>query len=197
MPSDYPTITIEALDAQSTGMRIVFEWREDRYHHAIYGVCLGNAVLLAESVEGDSVSPWPPSPPLQQLHKQPRETGGEVLFATGMAGKSHWSGSIATSGREIAFEFACRHRVKPDWLGVMYRVVEGIRAEQHGAGAAVTLHMSDSHYSIYLATEDVHPSAIELSANTIRIAANPTPHISTAATTRWAYSVQLTQTRAR
>lgn len=206
MASNYPTIAIAALDAQSTGTRVVFEWRDDRYHHAIYGVCLGEAVLLAESVERDAVSPWPPSPPLQQLHKQQRDIGGEVLFATGMAGKSHWSGSVATTvdqrGSEVMFEFACRYRVRPDWLGVTYRVADGIHAEQLHEGDAVLFKVNDSlQYSlspspfpIGIATENILASEIELSANTIRIAAIPIPHTTTATTTRWEYSVRLTLT---
>lgn len=196
MAGNYPTIIIEATDAQATGTRIVFEWLEDRYRHAIYCVCLGDAALLAESVEGDTFSPWPRSPPLQQLHKQLRATGGEVLFATGMAGKSHWSGSVATSGRDIKFEFACRYRVSPEWLGVTYRVADGVRAEQHH-DASVIFQVGDSLQPIRIATEDVYPSAIELSANTIRIAANPILHMATATTNRWAYSLQLRKTRAR
>jgi hypothetical protein len=203
MVSTPPPFTIEALDTQATGTRIVFEWHRDRYRHTIYGVCLGKAALLAESVEGDTVSPWPPSPPLQQLHQQQRDTGGEVLFATGMAGKSHWSGSVATSTdqrwTEVTFEFACRHRMQPDWLGVTYCLPVNVQAEPQGDGDAVVLKFSDLlHYHVHaaampmsIATDLIATSAISLSGRTLSIAAKQTHYMATATTNRWAYSVQL------
>jgi hypothetical protein len=200
-----PPFTIEALDAEATGARVVFEWRDDRYHHAIYGVSLGENLLLAESVEDDCDSSWPPSPPLQQLHKQPGGTGGEVLLGTGMAGKSHWSGSVATSidqrWTEVTFEFACRHRTTPDWLGVTYRLGPNVHAEQPGDSDSVVLTIgAPLKYSIHaaavpvsIATEFIPTASILLDDRTLRIAAKPTAHMTTATTNRWAYAVQLTR----
>ena len=205
MAINYPPFTIEALDAESTGTRVVFKWHHDRYCHAIYGVCLGEEVLLAESVEGDAVGPWPPSPPLQQLHKQPRDTGGDVLFATGMAGKSHWSGSVATSTdqrwTEVTFEFAGRHRTPPDWLGATYRLARDIQTELRDDEETLVLKPDDSleylvratAIPVSIATEMIPTCSVSLSGRTLRIAAKQTPHMTTATTNRWAYSVQLTR----
>lgn len=204
MASNYPPFIIEALDAEATGTRIVFKWHHDRYFHAIYGVCLGKEVLLAESVEGDAMNLWPSSPPLQQLHKQPRATGGEVLFATGMAGRSHWSGSVTTSidqrWTEVTFEFACRHRAPPDWLGVTYRLTRDIQTERRDEETLVLKPDNSLEYivrataiPVSIATEMLLTSSVSLSGRTLRIAAKQTPHMTTAKTNRWAYSVQLTR----
>lgn len=134
--------TLEALDLAGNGVRVVFEWRDDRFSHAIYGMQRGEPILLTASIEGDAVNPWPPSPPLQQLHKQQNESG-EVLFLTGMAGSSHWSGSVSANvgerGPEVTFDFACRHRTVPEWLGVTYHLADGVESAVIGDRAKMKI----------------------------------------------------------
>jgi hypothetical protein len=196
---------IEALDAERTGTRVVFEWCEDRFRHSIYVVLMGEPILLVESVEGDSIEAWPPSPPLQQLHQQPSPTGREMLLLTGMAGKSYWSGSVTTAVDVrctlMGFDFACRHRLTPDWLGVTYQIADGVHVKQAQPRGAVVFQVGDSlQCTLYpaaigmsLATENVLTSSVELVGNTIRIAATETPHVTTATTKQWAYEIQLSR----
>ena len=195
------TSQIEALDDESTGTRVVFEWCGDRFRHSIFAVRLGEASLLAESLEGDSTDIWPTSPPLQQLHKQPSPTGRDMLLLTGMAGKSHWSGSITTSTdlrwTQLGFAFACRYRNSPEWMGVTYRIADNIHFDRN----LNAFHLNDElQYELYpsaigtsLATENIVTSTIDVTDRTIRITAKETPHLTTATTNQWAYEIRLTR----
>lgn len=205
MPVAETPAQIEALDAEGTGMRVMFEWCGDRFRHSIFAVRMGKPKLMVESLEGDSTEAWPSSPPVQQLHLQPNPSGREMLLLTGMAGKSYWSGSITTSSdlrwTRVGLHFACRHRMPPDWLGVTYRIADGVHAEASRQGSGTLLHVGESlTYELYpsaivtsLATENTLTSSIELSEDIIRVAATVTPPTTTATTKQWAYEWQLTR----
>src|SRR5262245_46882266 len=50
-----------------------------------------------------------------------------AALLVGMAGRSHWSGSIEATpaSAEIVFDLACRHSGAPQELGSRYRVLDG------------------------------------------------------------------------
>jgi hypothetical protein len=103
-------------------LRAVFEWRGDRYGHRIEQRIGGEWCAVLASIEGSADEVWPPSPPLQSLHIEQRETGAVALLV-GKSGTSHWSVSVEAVIAQAAFEFdiACRVQRLPSWLGSVYR----------------------------------------------------------------------------
>ncbi len=83
-------------------------------------------VLLAESIEGsadEGMAAWPRSSPLQEILPQTID-GLDLLAGIGMAGKSHWSVIVKPllDRPGFDFEFACRVKESPDFLGSTYRL---------------------------------------------------------------------------
>jgi hypothetical protein len=121
----------EALDAvgqNGESLRVEFVWRGDRYGHVIYVAdAAGQLQLLLESVEGTPEDAWPPSPPLQSLHRETLPDGRQALLLVGAAGRGHWSASVEASAGSAAltFDFACRHGGDRGWLGCRYRALPG------------------------------------------------------------------------
>ena len=84
-------------------------------------------VPLLRSVDADRPTvnqAWPPSPPLQEVVLQSNDRG-DFLAGVGRAGKSHWSVIITPLTGEAGFEwdFACRVKTHPEWLGSTYQIV--------------------------------------------------------------------------
>lgn len=132
----------------------------DRFSHRLELIAVvGESRTLASSVDGDPRADWPPSPPLQQAHFEPRPPGGDVALLVGMAGRSHWSLSIepfespatgatrapigetaeaqaAVEQAGLRFDAACRIDRQPDSLGHAWRMTESLgepRVESLGA----------------------------------------------------------------
>lgn len=111
---------LDATDDHGTGLRIEFRWLGDRYGHTLFAIQGGETIAQLQSVEGDDETAWPPSPPLQECHRQEIDSR-EVLLLTGAAGNSRWSASVeAQAGPAIRFDFACRHQSLPEQLGNRY-----------------------------------------------------------------------------
>jgi len=103
-------------------LRVEFVWRGDRYGHVISAVIGGQTELLLESLEGTPADDWPPSPPLQSLHRERLPDGRTALLLVGAAGRSHWSASVeALAEPRLIFDIACRHSGRPLWLGSQYQ----------------------------------------------------------------------------
>lgn len=110
-------------------LELRFRQHGDRQGHSLAWVREGQSTTMLESLEGDDQSAWPPSPPLQQLSIEQRETG-DVALLVGMAGKSHWSLSVeALPDGALRFEAACRLSpaeaqlpAHARWLGSTYRI---------------------------------------------------------------------------
>jgi hypothetical protein len=103
-------------------LRVVFDQLSDRTGHRIEVLRNDAWISVLESVEGSADDDWPKSPALQTVHVEARPTGSVALLV-GMAGKSHWSASVAAdeaSGR-VVFDVACRVAREPEWLGTTYR----------------------------------------------------------------------------
>lgn len=118
------TEMIEAVDAAGFGIRLEFRWLDDRYGQVISRIQpKRDDKLLLESVEDLPTGEWPPSPPLQTLSIEKLPDGRTVALLVGMAGRSHWSASIepAVNRAGLTFDIACRHSVRPDSLGSIYR----------------------------------------------------------------------------
>jgi hypothetical protein len=103
-------------------LRVEFEWRGDRYGHCVKQQIGGVWHRVLESCEGSADEDWPPSPPLQSLHIEHRETGSVALLV-GKSGTSHWSASVELLAARSAmhFDIACRVHSPPQHLGTVYR----------------------------------------------------------------------------
>lgn len=72
------------------------------------------------SCEGDSDSPWPPSPPLQELHVERRGPLACALLV-GRCGTAFWSAACeALPEGGIRWDVACRVQQPPGLLGSTY-----------------------------------------------------------------------------
>jgi hypothetical protein len=106
----------------------VFTWNGDRWAHRIM---TGEATTWT-SLDGPCPPAndprWPGSPVLVELSRVsvPRggAAGGEAIVGVGLAGRSHFSASIASDPHDagvIRFEIACRLHEPPGWIGSTYR----------------------------------------------------------------------------
>lgn len=116
-----PTI-LEVSNANGVGLRVTFEWHRDRYRQLIECIHQQQSQLVLSSLEGSSDDDWPPSPPFQQLSLEGSCDDQQTLFLVGMAGKSHWSGSVEVrqESSQIIFDVACRCHGFPQFLGSVY-----------------------------------------------------------------------------
>jgi hypothetical protein len=106
-------------------LRVAFEWRGDRYGHCVQQQIGGVWHSVLESCEGSAAEDWPPSPALQNLHIEHRETGSVALLV-GKSGTSHWSASVELLAARLAMQFdiACRVQAPPQHLGTVYRCAD-------------------------------------------------------------------------
>jgi hypothetical protein len=125
---------VESVTTRGYRLQVDFFKLADRYGHRLSVVLRDEAgretlVPLAESVEGTSDDPWPPSPPLQSLSIERLSERCTAALLVGMAGRSHWSASIEAKTDvigEFEFDFACRSQEMPRSLSCEYRVYPGV-----------------------------------------------------------------------
>ncbi len=114
------------LSLPDNSLHVEFRWRGDRFVHE-FVLADGSRV---GSIEGDADQVWPPSPPVQQLS---RELIGQsyVIMGVGAAGRSHWSLSVEINDEAespaLKFDFACRSKSTPQWLGSSYQNADALR----------------------------------------------------------------------
>ena len=200
--------TLTATEPGGHGLCVRFHWRGDRYGHTIEALQSGSAIPLLESIEGDAHSDWPPSPPFQHvnLSRMAGAPGGQyAAMLVGAGGKSHWSLCIAARDRssqgqppggeaaraELVFDFACRTKVRPAWLGNAYRILKEPAAaiSQH----AHLVRVSAGKLGCVLLAEQSR-FKFDADAGTIRCCAAATADAAFPATIRWRYTVRLAST---
>jgi hypothetical protein len=103
-----PPPNVISLSSADGLHRLEFQWQSDRFTHRV----LLDHRVVAQSVEGNSQSPWPASPPIQQLSLESID-GKPTALGVGAAGRSYWSFSAQfTSMSEgtpaIRFDVAAR-----------------------------------------------------------------------------------------
>ncbi len=148
-----PTAELSALDSRGIGMRIRFTWQGDFYGHQIDAIDGPLTRTLLESIEGDQLVDWPPSPPLQHVSVSwiaSDTEQGHVAMLVGATSKGHWSMCVSARDRqtyprnklantklyldgiylddepddaELFFDIACRVNDAPQFLGSTYRVL--------------------------------------------------------------------------
>lgn len=105
-------------------LQLIFERRGDRYAHRIVVRSENGERPWLNSADESDESPWPPSPPLQQIHVESRAQGVIVALAVGMAGRSHWSAAfeLDSNAERITCDVACRVNTVPERLGSTYEL---------------------------------------------------------------------------
>lgn len=96
-----------------------FDWSADRFDHAIDH----NEQSLVTVIEGQDAA-WPASPPIQQLSVESIDDR-DVALGVGCAGTSHWSLSVEPVDDGFRFDWACRSKETPKFLGTTYRLSAG------------------------------------------------------------------------
>ena len=102
---------------------VVFTWHGDRWRHVIDIDGRPFASSLEHTDDGRDRE-WPASPPLVEVSRA-ETPGGPAVLAVGLAGRSHYSASIAphpTSPDSVLFEIACRIKEPAAWLGSTYAI---------------------------------------------------------------------------
>ena len=104
-------------------LRVVFQRVGDRIGHSLWFGAGDDARLILASLEGTGETPWPASPPLQQLNFEERDASARVALLIGMAGSSHWSLSCEADPHTdvLKFDVAVRVKQTPHQLGSIYR----------------------------------------------------------------------------
>jgi hypothetical protein len=108
---------------------VVFIWHADRWRHVVSVDGMPLAASMEDTTDGRD-GMWPASPPLVELSTIETSTGLAIL-AVGLAGRSHYSASIAPHPAEpdtLLFDIACRIKEPPAWLGSTYEMAgESVR----------------------------------------------------------------------
>jgi hypothetical protein len=179
------------------GLQVGFDRLDDRFGHWI-AVAEGNRWRrVLESCEGTGQQHWPASPPLQELHVEPRGAGREVALLVGQAGAGHWSlsveldrsGAARENAEQLFYEAACRlQRPPPGWLGTSYRLVGDLvcRIEP----AACRLLWAGGSVQLEALASGECPAARWTLADGV-LALQPEPAVATwPATVRWRYCLE-------
>lgn len=111
------------ISAETCALRARFFPCGDRLGHCVECVTESAVHLLLTSVEDDDESPWPASPPWQELNVHTVD-GAQAALLVGRAGTSHWSLSLAAEEQKksLVWDAACRFRQRPAWLGCTYQL---------------------------------------------------------------------------
>ncbi len=198
---------LTALDETGSGLALMFEWRDDRWTHAVEVVLNGEPAAALRSLEDDIHSDWPTSPPFQQLSIELLEGRGRVGFLVGMAGKNHWSGSVEALPREraLVFDIACRTNAaqgcNEHFLGSSYACNLPFHLQDNACEMAVG-ESSTLLFSAVLFPKDALPNATAQIGRLeqTRLACQPTtcpdeknspPGAARSTTIRWKYRLAL------
>lgn len=134
-PTDSLAATRPPVALECGATSVVFTWRHDRWWH-----CCSPATDDASSRDSPATGAawqsldgpwpaeddprWPASPVLVELSLIDRRGDGRAILGVGMAGRSHFSASVAvdpSAADAVRFEIACRLHDGPGWLGSTYR----------------------------------------------------------------------------
>ncbi len=186
---------------QAARLVLIVSRLPDRLQHVVVWQEGETRVELLRSLEGSPDDPWPPSPPLQQLHVE-RQAGVRVALEVGMAGRNHWSQSIESLGDRPALRFdsACRLQSPPLRLGHSWRCADRLGPPQRPSPHALVWPLAGGELIVTTELGDrvVVPGHCDVQAGTLRIepAAEETalPAATTAGrvaprTVRWRFEV--------
>lgn len=178
----------ERRGEKEQGLEARFVWTGDRFGHVISVIQGRDRFPLVSTIDGDVQSEWPASPPFQQVAIEPRETGSVALLV-GMAGKSHWSGSIESppGDTRLSFDIACLAKLAPVRLGSSYR----IEADHHSVEDAIVFDTPAGHVCLSVADNDRTPPTLTVAERSATICISADQGGFVPQTLRWQYDLTL------
>lgn len=185
MNSDSLQIETEPVDG--CNLRVVWQAKGDRWSHQIYLFDAAKETLLLRSINAGPNEDWPPSAVIQECHQQ---SIGErpALFGVGMAGTSHWSVAVESSDTSLKFDFACRVKQPPHWLGSTYEWNPDV-----SVASARRATIAQTNVSLHIATDDTENTEATLNEiDQLEIQSAPeSDKPSVPATFRWRYQITI------
>ncbi|MCY2973937.1 MAG: hypothetical protein NTW52_04625 [Planctomycetota bacterium] len=153
-------------------------------------------VRIMTSCEGTPQDTWPASSPFQQIVRE--EIGTEkklVLLAVGMAGKTHWSGTVEGDAmtEAIAMDFAARVNVTPDFLGSTYVIDAAWTAKLQTTADALNQSVTLTHaeQGIQLIFDSIGPHVVSIDGKKLTLAFQADfPSTKRNQTLRWRYVIR-------
>ncbi len=168
---------------QAQRLEVAFHWQANRFRHVIVlRDSSGTAIESWQDHDAADNTDWPQSAPIQQLSRE--EINGQMtLLGVGQAGVSHWSVCVEPTeyhgAPALRFDFACRVKQPPQWLGSTYQVETHLTP---GAAAPARLALaleSDADFAVH------QPSG----QRQVALRTEALPQTRMPATYRWAYVI--------
>jgi hypothetical protein len=153
-------------------------------------------IRVMTSCEGTPQDTWPSSSPFQQIVRE--EIGTEkklVLLAVGMAGKTHWSGTIEGDAmtEAIAMDFAARVNVTPDFLGSTYLIDDAWTAKLQTSADALnqSVILTHAEQNIQLVFDSIGPHVVSIDGMKLKLTFQADfPATKRNQTLRWRYVIR-------
>jgi len=153
-------------------------------------------VRIMTTCEGTPQDTWPASSPFQQIVRE--EIGTEkklVLLAVGMAGKTHWSGTIEgdAMNEAIAMDFAARVNTTPDFVGSTYLIDDAWTAElqTNSDGSNQSISLKHGKQDVRIVFDSIGPHKLSLNANKLVLTFQPDfPATKRNQTLRWRFVIR-------
>ncbi len=153
-------------------------------------------VRIMTSCEGTPQDTWPASSPFQQIVRE--EIGTEkklVLLAVGMAGKTHWSGTVEGDAmtEAIAMDFAARVNATPDFLGSTYFIDDAWTAQLQTTADALNQSVTLTHaeQGVKLVFDSIGPHLVSIDGKKLTLTFQADfPATKRNQTLRWRYVIR-------
>ncbi len=126
MPAVAPTHSKTPIRLAAGSTVVEFTWERDRWRHEVL-TPRGGWGSLEAAADGRSDARWPASPVLVEVSLV-ELAGGPAVLGIGLAGRSHFSLSVASCpdlADTLLFEAACRIQDRAAWLGSTYADASG------------------------------------------------------------------------
>jgi hypothetical protein len=177
------------VELTSSKLKVQFQLVQDRFHCELLVRNGQGWATLLRSKEGSESTPWPPSPPWQQIVSEPLgKEGKSVLLGVGQSGGGHWSISIDEQDGGLLFDVACKTAKAPDFLGSTWELDSGWELRDVWSDSMVLVHKNSVERTVRL-----HASHGELSlkdeGGSNLIILHPLPLPNTSKPYRWALQV--------
>lgn len=157
-----PSVELASPDSAHPQLLLVGQMVYDRFVTEIQFFDGDSKTPLLRSVEGDAKAIWPPSSPLQEIVEQQNDAG-PFLAGVGQSGKSHWSVIVSCLTDETGFEFdfACRVKTEPEWIGSRYKLLNATALKlTSGDGCSIEQNADIAVFSADLLPEQPFPKTI-------------------------------------
>lgn len=180
------------------GWRLLFEWQQDRWRHALEQAVAGKWRQQFASVEGGTDPSWPACPAFQYAQVERIGESCAEIQLLGQAGKNHYSGAVRCDAEHQLLDFDLAVRIQqPPPNPLILSTYEGPQsspdaAEQPGGGPTKAqknweLTIEELPDQPVCTVQQPSDSAIGLTMTDLPVWQTHKPRI----TLRWKYQFQL------